>query len=292
MARVAFSTIACPHDTLDQTLQLAARCECDGIEFRSFGEGSTRFANDPGLTDADKVKALTRDAGIEPASVATSVTLDAPIFPPVLGRALPGQHRCIDEACHFVDIAKAIDAPLVRLFPFAIPKVPLENRRTTLNRIVERLRSITDHCRHRDVTVAIENAGDFPSYEDLAEIINKVNSPHLAACLDLYAAHTVDDNLTDAVDTLLPRLAMVRLRDRTAATPAPLGTGDLPAQHLVETLADRNYNGWIVYEWERAWIDTLEPAEDVVPPAIDLIYKWLARDNNNTHQHEHAFSAA
>jgi len=291
MARVAFSTIACPRTTIRGVLDLAARCECDGVEFRSFGQGSTRFANDPGLTSAQKIDAMARDTGVEPAGIATGVTLHDPISPPVLGLALPGPDKPVNEATHFVDIAKAINAPYIRLFPFAIPNAPLESRRSTIRRIAKRLTSITDHCRHRGVSVLIENAGDFPSYEDLAEIIERVRSPYLGACLDLYASNAVNDDLDQAIKTLGPRLGAVRLRDRTGNSPAPLGTGDLPAKELTQALAKHNFPGWIVYEWERAWIDTLEPAEDVVPPAIDLIYQWL-EPANTTKNNAPAYSAA
>ncbi len=273
--RVAFSTVACHDLTLRPTLELAARTECDGVEFRTFGEGSTRFANDPGLTGAEKVAALCRDAGVDAAGLATGITLHSPVFPPVIGNVFRSRWGQTPMAEHAIDLAARIGAQYVRVFPFEIPRMPLETRRSTLNRIAERLKRAANACRHKDVTLLIENAGDFATAEDLAEIIAKADAPHVAACYDLFAANTVEDDIDNAIAILGPRLAVARLRDRRGNTPALLGTGDLPTRDFVASLTRSGFSGWIVYEWERAWIDNLAPAGDAIPHAVSTIYHWI-----------------
>jgi sugar phosphate isomerase/epimerase len=276
MTRVAFSTIACPDWTLDRVCRFAAELEFDGVEFRSFGEGSTRFANDPGLTSAEKVASMVRRHGLDLPGLASGLRFDHPIDPPVLGHLLRSRWSDVNDAMSFVELAERTGAGYVRVFPFAIPKAPpFQSRTGTMRRIVQRLKHVTDHCRHRDVTVVIENGGDFATADDLLEIMAHVGSPYLRACYDLLAATQVNDDIAKGIAKLGPRLAVARLRDRTAEIPAPLGTGDLKAEHFVKALAGVGFGGWLVYEWERAWIDTLEPAEEVLPGAIRTIHRWL-----------------
>lgn len=276
MTRVAFSTIACPDWTLDRVCRFAAEHEFDGIEFRSFGEGSTRFANDPGLTHDQKVVSAIRRHGLELPGLASGLRFDHAIDPPVLGHLLPSRWSDVNEAFSFVELTSRLGAGYVRVFPFEIPSVPpFQTRAGTIRRIIDRLRRVCDHCRHRDVTVVIENGGDFATAADLLEIMARVGSPYLRACYDLLAATQVGEDPADGMAELGPRLAVARLRDRTADIPAPLGTGDLPAESFVKTLVGTGFDGWLVYEWERAWIDTLEPAEDILPGAVRTIHRWL-----------------
>jgi sugar phosphate isomerase/epimerase len=278
MPKLAFSTIACPEWTLDTVTERAAEWGWEGVEMRSFGEGSTRFACDPGLTASEKVRRLFRQSGIDAVGLATGVRFDAPINPPVLGRLVEANNPDVRMGQHAVDIATRCGARFVRVFPFQIPERPPglgETRRGTLRRITERLARVCDHARNRDVIVVIENGGDFASSDDLAEIIDRVASPQLMACYDLLAAHSIGDDVVAGIRELGGRLAMARVRDRSDAGPVPLGEGQLPVEDFVRALDGRRFAGWIVYEWERAWIDGLAPADKVLPAAVQRLNGWL-----------------
>ncbi|MFU8830155.1 MAG: sugar phosphate isomerase/epimerase family protein, partial [Phycisphaerales bacterium] len=276
MFKIAFSTVACPDWSLREVARRAASWEFDGVELRSFGEGSTRFACDPGLTDSGKVRGMFRNAGVEIADIATGVKFDAPIFPPVMGNLLLSQREAgVPEGCHFVDVAKAIGARYVRVFGFDVPRFPPpQTRGATLTRIAARLAKVCDHARHRDCFVMIENGGSFATAEDLAEIIAKVNSPLLMACYDLFAAHTVKDDLEEGIKLLGPRLAMARLRDRSDGKPVALGTGELPCREFVRLLADAKFGGWVTYEWEKAWLPELAEPETVLAGVPRTVFGW------------------
>ncbi|MFB3431299.1 MAG: sugar phosphate isomerase/epimerase family protein [Phycisphaerales bacterium] len=276
MFKIAFSTVACPDWSLRDVARKAAGWEFDGVELRSFGEGSTRFVCDPGLTDAAKVRRIFSGSGVEIAGVATGVKFDDAIFPPVMGNILLSQREAgVPEGRHFVDLAQGIGARYVRTFGFDIPQFPPpQTRDGTLNRIAARLAKVCDHARYRDCFVMIENGGSFATAEDLAEIIAKVNSPLLMACYDLFAAHTVGDDIEAGIEMLGPRLAMARLRDRKDGTPVALGEGELPCAEFVKALAKSGFGGWLTYEWEKAWLDELADADSVLPHVAQTVYGW------------------
>lgn len=289
MFKLAFSTLACPHDTLEQIAANAAAWEFDGIEFRSNGSGDTTFAHDPALTDPEKVRATLRRYGIENAGLATGCVFDQPVFPPVLGHFFLARHAPVNDAKHMVDIARDIHAPTTRVFAFEIPKlpVPIETRRSTIKRIAERLKLVCDHARHRRTTVTIENGGAFASYEDLIEIINRVDQPNLAACYDLLAAHTIGDDIVAGIQALDSKLVTARLRDRDLENnlPVPLGTGDLPAEAFVQSLIRAGFTGWLNYEWEAGWLSFLEDANTILPSVPAQIAGWAAQAMDSTPTH-------
>lgn len=278
MFKIAFSTVACPDWSLRDVARHAAAWEYDGVELRSFGEGSTRFACDPGLTDSDKVRGIFRNAGVEIAGLATGVKFDDAVFPPVMGNVLLSQREAgVPEGRHFVDMAQGIGSRYVRTFGFDIPSFPPpQTRGATLNRIAARLAKVCDHARYRDCYVMIENGGAFATAEDLAEIIAKVNSPLVMACYDLFAAHTVKDDLEEGIKLLGPRLAMARLRDRKGDAPVELGTGELPCRDFVRLLADAKFGGWVTYEWEKAWLEDLAAPETVLADVPRKVFGWAS----------------
>ncbi len=270
---IAFSTVACPEWTLERVAQAAATWGYDAVELRSFGHGSTRSACDPGLTSGAKVRRLFHGVGVGLAGVASGVRFDAAIFPPVLGHVLPQREASVREGQHFVEIGEDCGAPTVRCFAFDVPRG--SGRRGTLRRISDRLARVCDHARHRGVRVLVENGGGFASAEDLAEILGRVASPVAGACYDVAAARAVGAAVAEGAALLGDRLVVARVRDARERRPVPLGTGDLDAEGFVRDLAAAGFAGWLVYEWERAWLDELAPADEVLPGALATLQSWL-----------------
>ena len=97
--KVALSSVAFPEWTVGRVIDEAARVGYHAVELRTFGTDSTGLASDaaraggvgsiagdPLLTSAAKLKRLALDAGIDILSLASSISYDEPIFPPVVGR--------------------------------------------------------------------------------------------------------------------------------------------------------------------------------------------------------------
>ena len=64
MPRIAFSSVATHDWPLDRVLAYADRLEVDGVELRTFGSASPRFACDPALTSEGKIRRLSGGDGV------------------------------------------------------------------------------------------------------------------------------------------------------------------------------------------------------------------------------------
>lgn len=275
MIRTAFSTVACPKWTLQRVARTAAELGFDGVDLRTFGFDSRTFVCDPLMTGAQKVTDTFGDLGVDVCGLATSISLDEPVRPHVVGRTfLFDQERMTRHATRLVDYASMVGAPYVRVFGFEVPEG--EKRATSVRLIANRLGAIADHARHRGVTIVLENGGSFRTADDLREIVDMVDSPLLAACYNNAVGHSAGDDYAKAIRTLGRRLKFARLKDVGDAGCVPLGTGRTDAEGFVKALQSYDhFDGWLCYEWDRAWDDSLAPAEDVLPDAIRTIYGWL-----------------
>lgn len=77
----------------------------------------------------------------------------------------------------YLNISMLTNVRLIRVYP---------NEREPISEIVERLRSFSPILRSKELTLAIENSSLclYTSHQ-LAEIMRKVNSPHVGACVDV-----------------------------------------------------------------------------------------------------------
>ncbi len=270
MIRTAFSTVACPEWTLERVARTASELGFDGVELRTFGNASTEFACDPALTSAAKVRGLFGDLGVRVASLATGVRFDERILPRVIGRVISDTEVSVRAGKAAVDLAAQIEAPFVRVFGFEVS--PKESRKVVTARILERLAMVLDGAHNTGERVLLENGGSFARASDLIELIDRAKSPLLGASYSSAVAHAAGECPVEGSKLLGNRLWVARVKDYQHGKPCALGAGDEPCEEFVAALGDC----WLVYEWDRAWLEGLEPAEVVLPGAAKKMYEWIA----------------
>lgn len=301
MIRPAFSTVACPHWTLRDVAARADEYGFECVELRTFGDDSRLFACDPALSAPAKTRDLFRSRGMEIACLATSLSYDAIIGPPVLGPALWDQERAIRETRRAIDLAVAFDCPFVRVFGFKV--TGQDTRKACVGRIAERLRLALDHANRTGVRLVIENAGSFPTSSDLLELIRACDHPLLGACYANSAAALAGEDPARGVTALGDRLWVARVEDAAPLVsgngskgngskgesklvvddqagqrlvPCELGAGRLGAQAFVAALRGATFKGPLVYEHDFAWLSGLTPPEQALPTAARTLYAWAS----------------
>ena len=274
----AFSTVAFSDGTLESVAAFAGEIGSLGVELRTFGDGSAEFACDPFLTSPRKTTALFDEAGVEICSIATSVRFDEPIEPPFIGRVITDLERDIRSARSAVHLASSLSCPFVRVFGFEINGS--ESRKSGLRRIVERLRISADTCRNTGVRLVVENGGSFSTAAELAELLDETNHPLVSAAYSLPVALAAGDHLPSGINVLGDRIEIVKLKSLDGGRPAALGRGgrelDEAQRSAVKVLAQAGFQGWAVYEFDRAWLGTsgVMPG-DVVKESIRTLYDWI-----------------
>ncbi len=271
MSRLGFSTIACPRWTLERIAEMAARWQYHGVELRTFGYGSTEIACDPALTATVKTRRTFADAGVEIASLATSLQFDQPVRPRIIGRVIGDQERPVREAKRLIDLAAQLECPVLRVFAFEAQAG--EPRSAAVTRIEEKLGKALDHAHRTGVRLAIENGGSWTTAAGIGEIVRKIGSPLLGVSYSMAVAHQAGEDVVAGALGLGDSMLLARIKDLSSGTPAPIGRGELPCQRFAAALASLPKT-WLIVEWDRLWIPEIASAEDVLPDAARTIAKW------------------
>jgi sugar phosphate isomerase/epimerase len=273
MLKPAFSTVACPEWTLTQVADRALELGFEAVELRTFGDASRSFACDPALTSEEKVRAIFRERGVEPLVLGTGVRFDEPIWPPVFGVLGAAAERSVREGKRAIDLAVGIECPFVRVFGYEHP--PHERRAGALRRITDRLRMAIDHADKSGVRVVLENGGSFSTSAELLEIIETIDSPLLGASYSSAVGIQCGEDPAEAIRDLGDKLWVARIKDAKDGRPCFLGEGDLACRDFMRNLASAGFDGPLVFEWDRAWIDGLAPAEEALGHASRTMWGWL-----------------
>ena len=269
----AFSTVACPEWPFSTLVRRAGEWGFVGVELRTFGYSSREFACEPALTAPAKLRGMLDRCGLSICSLATGIRYDDPITPPVLGLFLDHE-QMIRETKACVDLAVQLEAPTVRVFGFEI--VGGEPRGRALARIADRLNTCLDYCRNSGVRLAIENGGSFSTAVDLAEIMDKVDHPLLCASYSAAVAAAAGEKAENGVNVLGERLACVKLKDMRHGLPCALGEGDLDPRAAVDALGRAGFGGWVVYEFDRAWLGGERVDLDrVMSASARTLFEWI-----------------
>lgn len=286
MLKPTFSTVACPELPLRAVAELAERHGFEAVELRTFGDDSRRFACDPALTAEEKTRTLFASRGVEVLSLATSCRFDATIFPPVIGHVISDTERSVREAKRAVDLAVRLECPFVRVFAFEI--APREKPAAATARIVDRLRKVCDHADKTGTRIVLENGGSFETAVQLRDLIELVNHPLLGACYAMAVGHAAGDAPQAAVAALGTRMWAARIKDLRNGVPERLGSGGLPCREFVQSLARAGFDGPLVYEWDRAWMPDLAPADDALAGVAARVVEWAASAAKSTERPLHS----
>jgi sugar phosphate isomerase/epimerase len=271
---LAFSTLGCPTWTWRQILDTAAREGYAAIELRGL-TGEMDLPKSPqfiGTAAAASLKDL-RALGLRVACVSSSANLH---------HKDPAERaKQMDEAKRFVELATRLEAPYVRVF--GNNWVAGEAHEATLARVAEGMRELVSATKGTGVEVIIESHGDFTDSTTLKALLEA--APGMGLLWDTH--HTVVAGKEKPADTYATLGRWVRHTHVKDSVPGPdaskpddrayvlTGTGQVPVQEIVRTLASGGYGGYICFEWEKKWHPEIAEPEIAIPQFAKTVKAWL-----------------
>lgn len=253
--RFAFSTLGCPGLALDNVVKLAASSGFAGVELRA-------SPGEPVTVDMDAVArrsatAVLADAGISALSVAAYVKVADPDA---------DDDAVIRDGLAHGRLAAEIGAAVLRVFPGGRSGSGGDTRAT------DRLARIAAGLSDSGVTVALETHDSHPTASDVRRIIDPC--PGVQAIWDVLHTWRAGEPAAASADLLAGRLAYVQVKDVIAPddlTPVAPGDGQLPLDAVAAALRAIDYDGWISWEYERAWY----PAAPSLPGLAPRVASYL-----------------
>jgi fatty-acyl-CoA synthase len=251
--RIAFSNLAAPAWTLHRTVAAVGELGYDGLELR--------------LLDGEPIEPITLDAARRRAAGAalaevTLVSLDASIE---LTR--PFEHE-LDAT---LQLAAEWGTSTVRVFG-GTGDAPLDD-------IARRLECGLNHAERLGITVALETHDAFARTARVAELLQRVDRPSLAALWDVHHTYRHGDSPRDVVSLLGSRIHLVHVKDAVRRGDdwqlVPLGEGEVPGRASIDALRAAGYDGWLTVEWEKRWHPELAGPEVALPRELETLRSWL-----------------
>jgi sugar phosphate isomerase/epimerase len=186
----------------------------------------------------------------------------------------------LDEAGRYIDLARALGTPYVRVFGDRY--VAGESREATRERIAANLRKVGERAYNQGVTLIIESHGDFTDSPSLLEIAQRADSPAVAILWD--AHHTFVASHEPPAETVRQLGRWIRhthLKDSVAAGAdrryVLTGTGEVPVREQIEALAQIGYRGFYSFEWEKRWHPEIEEPEVAIRQYAEVAGDYLRR---------------
>jgi sugar phosphate isomerase/epimerase len=263
----SFSTLACPTWDFETIVNRAKEYGYEGVEIRGFLNESILTASNVFLTDPKKLRSLFKYAGIEIACLASSI-------------AMTGKKRAdakLAQDCKkFIDTAAELGCGLVKVFDATVR--PGQNRSSAAMELGDWLAPLGDYAAQRDVLIVVENALSFKASKELWMVLERLSHPSIACCWDVFNAALIGESPYVSVPTLNSRIAYTQVKDAQlgplGATYCKMGEGNVPVQKFLTRLLGIGFQGWVTFEWEKAWLPGIAGPEDSLPDAIAKLKEW------------------
>jgi sugar phosphate isomerase/epimerase len=271
--KLSFSTIGCPKYTLDEVVSTAQGSGYEGVEIRFLrGEVALEKLEEFSPAGLKATKAKLDAAGLAVACLDTSVRFTSP----------DPDERAKQQATAltYARMAAELGTSYIRVFGGAVPDSSPEREETT-KRIAEGLAEAAAAVKTEGVTAVLETHDSFCTSTQVAELLSYAPNDDLAILWDVLHSYRSGESLVDTWRALGDRIRHVHLKDSSVYSPTEFnfeltGEGTMPIKEFAALLQRGGYDGYLSFEWEKAWHPEIEEPEVAIPQYASYMRPLLA----------------
>ncbi len=283
--KISFSTLACPDWTWFDVVQHGPAYGYQGVEVRLLSRETNllQIADLAPTQRAQRRRELT-DAGFKVAGLASSVRFD--------GRETSERANQLEQGRRYIELAVDLGAEFIRVFGDLLPEEPI-GREAVMQQIADGLRTLGEAAAPTGVQILLETHGDFSASPPAAEVMRRVNHPHVGLVWDTHHPwRFFDEPLAESWERLRPWTRHTHWKDSVRVyEPIPTSAeavaaaqqasalmgghrhadyvlflgGEFPARDCLRLLRESGYTGWYSLEWEKMWHPDLTAPETALP---------------------------
>ncbi len=182
-----------------------------------------------------------------------------------------------------IDLAAAMNAKTIRIFGGAIPKDA--KKEDAYGWVVDCLKASGDYGAKKKIRVLLETHDDFTDTYVVREIMERANHPWVGVLWDVHHPfRTLGQTMKEAFtnvgkwthDTHF-KDSVVDKSERMGHRYTLMGEGNVPNLEALQLLKDAGYQGYLTFEWEKAWHPTLPDAHVAFPDYVKKMKGYLAQ---------------
>lgn len=269
--KYGFSSLGCPDWDLDTIISQASSMGYDGVTLRGL-QGELHLPACPPLAgNPQGVVRRFEEAGVELVCLETGHCFH-----------WKDKKKLVAEKARvraFIELAAALGCPYVRVYGDEIPRY--EQREAALTRVADALRDLAPMAANHQVTLLLENHGDFSGSRDLWFILDTVSHPAVQGCWHPCHAKAAGETHSLAVPRLGTKIALVLVVDGKFTDEGALdmyalpGDGDVDYTRFLDILRGIAYQGYLIFHWPRLWNPSLSEPESAFPAALGKLKGML-----------------
>lgn len=261
MFKLGFSTLGCPKYDIDQVIALAKNNNFAGVEVRLIrGEVDLPKLDEFSPAKIRETRRRFEDSGIEVVCIGTSVRMTSLDESERRGHLESSRAHCA--------IAEGLGARYLRVFGGPIPEH--QDRAATLGAIATGLSQVADETSRRGITSLLETHDHFSTSDGILELYARGASSNLGILWDTLHTYRHGESGAHTWAQLGPRIKHVHVKDSAESSAKGFnlvltGAGTVPIPSFLAVLKAANYNGYVNFEWEKAWHPEIEEPEVAIP---------------------------
>lgn len=271
MFKIGFSTLGCPAYSVEQVAAMARDNNYDGVEIR-FIRGVVDLTTLEEFTPARiaETRKVFDDAGVEVSAIDTSVRFTS---------ADPDERAAQRELAKInCELADALGARYLRVFGGPVPDGVDADECAA--RIAEGLGQVADDTWSAGVQTLLETHDDFSTSAEVLPLLQQ-SSDRLGVLWDFLHSYRKGELAEQTWAALGDRIKQVHVKDASTATADGFdlvltGTGTVPLGSAVSVLINAGFEGYVDFEWEKAWHPEIEEPEVAIPHFRTALDKIIA----------------
>jgi len=239
-------TLAFPGYTAEQAIEAAAHLNYDGVDMRIRQDGHVYI--DASKEYRRRLVDLAESLGIKIYGIYTYLGRNFIVADPA------ERERVLKEVIAHLDLAVDLEGTYVRIFPGTE-----ERTEKNMRLFIEMCRLVCKEAEDRGLIIGIETHGELVYSGDTCNLVlEEVGSDALAIVYDIANVYLQGlDPLEELKKISLEKVIAVQFHDFKKADDkwraVLLGQGDVPNDVVIEYLKDKNYDKFIVDEYEKWW---------------------------------------
>ncbi|MFZ5998540.1 MAG: sugar phosphate isomerase/epimerase family protein [Nitrospirota bacterium] len=254
--KLSFSTNAFVRYSVSRAVEKISEIGYEGVEL--LADIPHLYVHSITSSDIDKLQLTINRSGITVANINANTargyygrTFWDPLFEPSIANPQESVRKWrVEYTKKCIDLAQSLNSPTISITPGRmIPGTPPE---ASIDLLKESLRDILDCAAKKNIRIGIEYEPGLiiEYYEELAALLDAMDSPFLGANLDLGHSHVLGEDPEQVIRTLGEKIFHIHLEDIKARKHYHLipGTGDIDFDALFSILEKYSYKGFVTIE--------------------------------------------
>ncbi len=266
--KISFSTLACPDFSWTDIYSMAKDLGFNGIEVRGLGNEIYSVKAKP-FTDENIGKTIDKlnKLGLEIPCLSSGCCL----------KFFDKHDEIIDEITQYAILANKLNTPYIRILADLDP-APVDE--IDDDKIVEILREVIPVAQNNNVTLLVETNGVYSDTKRLKNLLDKVNSPFVAALWDMHHPYRyMGETGQQTVENLGDYIKYIHVKDSVMENGELcyklMGEGDIPIHEMLSALQKIGYDGYVSLEWVKRWSRNLYAAGIVFPQFANYMHPYI-----------------